>query len=108
MAGIKNDTGKIQLSLVPPELEMAVGTILSYGAKKYSPFNWREGISYSRVMDALKRHLNAYNRGEMRDSETGESHLAHAACNIAFLIAFDEHPEKYGDFNDLYPYKRNT
>lgn len=102
--GVKHDTGKNQLDLVPPELDEAVGKILTFGAVKYGPHNWRGGLKYSRVVAALLRHLNAYRAGKVLDPETGMSHLWHAGCNLAFLITFDEHPEQYAEFNDLWRY----
>jgi hypothetical protein len=104
--GTKHDTEKNMLSLVPPELMAAVGKILTFGAIKYDAHNWRKGIAYSRVVSALLRHLFAYLGGEFADKETGLSHLWHVACNLAFLITFDAHPEQYEKFNDLYFYPK--
>ena len=36
------------------------------------------------------RHMWAWWRGETADPETGASHLHHAACCLAFLIAYEE------------------
>jgi hypothetical protein len=102
--GTKNDQGKIRLDLIPTEFINAVGEILSHGAAKYQDHNWRKGIAYSRVVGALLRHLMAYLAGEKFDKETNKSHLWHAACNLAFLITFDEHPKQYESYNDLYRY----
>jgi hypothetical protein len=101
-AGTKYDSGKLMLDLVPPSLEEAVGTILTLGAMKYQRRNWEGGIEYSRVVSALKRHLNEFYKGNLIDSESGKQHLWHAACNIAFLIEFESKPEKYNKFNDLH------
>jgi hypothetical protein len=102
--GVKHDTGKIRLDLVPPELMIAVGTILSFGADKYGDNNWRGGLNYSRIVGALLRHLVAYQMGEKIDPESGKPHLWHAACNLAFLITFESHPDDYKKFDDLYTY----
>lgn len=104
--GTKHDSEKNRLDLVPPELIESVGHVLSYGVKKYTDHNWRGGIRYSRVFGALLRHLMSYASGNKFDKETGMSHLWHAACNLAFLITFDAHPEFYKDFDDLYSYKK--
>jgi hypothetical protein len=50
--GLKFDQGKARLALVPPSLEIAVGEILTLGAEKYAPNNWKKGIAYSRVVSA--------------------------------------------------------
>lgn len=94
MEGRKDDSGKVRLELIPPSLLTAVGTILTFGAVKYAPRNWEQGISWGRVFGALMRHMWAWWKGENTDPETGKSHLWHAGCCIAFLIEYeDTHPE---------------
>ena len=51
--------------------------------------NWEKGMKWGRVFGALMRHMWAWWRGQDRDPETGFSHLSHAACCIAFLIAYE-------------------
>jgi len=88
--GHKDDSGKVRMDLIPPELLFAVGDILTFGAKKYADRNWEAGMSWSRPFGALMRHMWAWWRGEATDPETGRSHLWHAGCCIAFLIAYEE------------------
>lgn len=82
------------MELLPrPALE-AIAEVLAFGARKYSRWNWRDGIAYSRVLGALLRHVHAYNDGEDLDPETGLSHMAHAGCCITFLLTYiKERPE---------------
>lgn len=89
-AGYKEDEDKNQLDLIPPELVFAVGEVMTYGAKKYAPYNWAKGMKWSRVFAALMRHLWAWWAGRKSDPETGMSDLHHAACCIAFLIAYEQ------------------
>lgn len=93
--GRKDDDGKNRLDLIPPELIFAVGEVLTFGARKYSARNWEKGMSWGRVFGALMRHLWAWWRGDKADPETGLSHLWHAGCCLAFLIAFEA--RKLGD-----------
>lgn len=87
----KADGGKLPLHLVPPELVFAVAQVLGFGAAKYGERNWeRGGLSRDRLWAAAQRHLWAYQAGERLDAETGYSHLWHAACEIAFMIAYEE------------------
>lgn len=104
MAGDKYDKGKNRLDLVPPEVIEAVGRILTHGAVKYAPHNWQKGINYEKVYGAMQRHLQAFWRGELLDSESRLPHLWHAACNIAFLITYEAHPETYKQFDDRFVY----
>lgn len=87
--GHKDDRGKVRMELIPPELLEAVGDILTFGAEKYADRNWEYGMKWSRPFGALMRHMWAWWRGENNDPETGRSHLWHAACCIAFLVAYE-------------------
>lgn len=88
--GVKFDSGKVRMELLPPELLVGVADILTFGAKKYADRNWEKGMDWSRVYGALLRHLNAWWGGEDTDPETGKSHLWHAGCCIAFLITYEQ------------------
>lgn len=82
----KADKGKLELSLVNPELVKAVAEVRMYGTKKYGDSeNWRK-VEPKRYVDALYRHLLAYIEGNEVDEESGLSHLAHMACNLSFLL----------------------
>lgn len=85
-----DDTKGDMPALIAPEFTEGIGKVLCYGAKKYAPGNWAKGMKYSRVMNALERHYIAWKKGEKHDPETGLSHLYHMACNLMFLVAYDE------------------
>jgi len=86
----KNDSGKNLLGCLPPRALLAIGRVLTFGAKKYSRDNWHKNRGFARYYDALLRHLFAWWGGEDRDVETGESHLSHAACCLLFLLELEE------------------
>lgn len=100
LEGRKLDEGKTRLELIPPEIIFAIGTILTFGANKYEDRNWEKGMKWSRVFGALMRHLWCWWGGKGpaaknfafsdSDAETQHSHLWHAACCIAFLVAYEE------------------
>lgn len=83
---LKNNSGKLRLSLIPPSLSLYIGAVLTFGALKYEDHNWRKGFNWSILLDSLKRHLTAFEAGEDLDAESGLPHLAHIATNVAFLI----------------------
>jgi hypothetical protein len=87
---VKFDTDKPRYDLIPSELLEQTALVLTYGAHKYSDRNWETGAKWGRYFAALMRHLWAWWGGEARDSETGYSHLSHAACCLAILIAFEQ------------------
>jgi hypothetical protein len=85
---VKNDAGKLRYDLVPYDALDEIVAVFNYGAAKYADRNWESGFTFGRPIAAAFRHLSAWARGEEKDPESGLSHLAHAACNILFLIAF--------------------
>ena len=91
--GRKFDGGKPQYGLLPPLALRATVDVLTFGAEKYEPDNWKHvPDSKRRYFDALQRHLWAYKEGEVIDPESGMHHLAHAMCCLMFLY---EHDVKY-------------
>ena len=91
---MKYDGEKVRLDLLPADPIIDIGKVLTYGAKKYSERNWEKGLAWSRCYGAALRHLLAWHKGETNDPETGLNHLAHAACEILFLLEFTRtHPE---------------
>lgn len=104
-AGVKFDAGKPQWSLLPMDAVEEIVKVLDYGANKYAAHNWAKGMRWTRCIDAAFRHLSVWadsKRGESNsiDHDTGLSHLAHAACNLLFLIAYEK--RKMIEFDDRY------
>lgn len=90
--GGKYDVGKLQYGLIEPEFLEGIAEVLTSGAVKYSPGNWKKVANGpDRYYDALMRHLLAWKKGELLDPESGKPHLAHVACNVMFLSYFDAH-----------------
>lgn len=95
MNGQKFDSEKIRFSLIPKGTLQPVIRVLEFGAKKYAVDNWRKVENANvRYFDAAHRHLDAWWNGESTDSETNESHLAHAICCLMFLLAMEDQSEK--------------
>lgn len=82
----KSDGYKVRLELITPSFLAALGRVLTFGACKYEAHNWARGFDWSRLLGALERHVEAFKGGEDWDPETGEHHLAHAACEVMFLL----------------------
>lgn len=87
--GLRFDEGKNRLDLIPPEWEWELGRVLTEGAKKYADRNWELGMDYSKVVGPLRRHLNAYLRGERIDPTDGTLHAAKVAWNALVLMTYD-------------------
>ena len=88
--GRKFDGGKPQYGLLPPLALEETAKVLTFGAQKYEPDNWKYvPDSKRRYFDALNRHLWAWKEGEKMDPESGKHHLAHAMCCLMFLYEHD-------------------
>lgn len=82
---------KPRWDLLPFVALSQVVDVLTFGAKKYAPESWREvKKAKSRYGRATIGHVVAWMRGERYDKESGLHHLAHAACNLLFLLEHSE------------------
>ena len=52
--GVKNDDGKLRYDLIPVRPLAEVARVYTIGAKKYSDYNWRKGIKWSRIYAAMQ------------------------------------------------------
>ena len=86
----KADQGKAKLTLVPRKIIYDIARVREYGTQKYhDPENWRN-VEPERYRDAAFRHFLSYlDDPNGVDEESGLSHLAHLACNIAFLCEME-------------------
>lgn len=81
------DEGKPPLAHLPWDGLRAVSNVQEYGHQKYGDFyNYKKGMEESRNISCAIRHLAAYMAGETLDPESKQSHLAHAACRILFIL----------------------
>lgn len=103
--GLRFNAGKTRHDLVPQFAQEQYAKVLTKGSEKYAERNWEKGMSWSKVLASLKRHILAIESGEDFDKETGLLHSAHAMCNAAFLTEYykifpqgDDRPHKYLKF----------
>lgn len=85
--GAKYDKDKPMYDLIPPSALEEFVNVLTFGAKKYAPDNWRlvpEGRR--RYFAAAQRHLWQFKRGETIDKESNLHHLAHAITCLMFIL----------------------
>jgi hypothetical protein len=87
--GLRYDTGKERLDLIPSEWPWALALVLSVGASKYEERNWEKGMKWSKMVSCALRHFYKFVAGERFDQESGIHHLAHAAWNILALMSYD-------------------
>lgn len=87
IGGVKYDHDKTQYQLVPPTALKEVAGVLTFGARKYAPWGFRNvHNAQERYTAAALRHIEAYRLGETNDPESNLHHLAHAICCLMFKI----------------------
>ncbi len=101
--GIKFDQGKPEPCLLSSIALMEMSKVATLGAKKYGPHNWRKGMKWSRILNAVMRHILQFQNSEDPDEESGVSHLAHAAWGLMALI---EYQQTGCGTNDLYQFNK--
>lgn len=90
MTGKKYDGEKPQMYLLPPKAITEVAKVLTFGASKYGPENWRKlDDLQNRYSSAAMRHIFAHIDGGVLDEESELSHLAHAICCLLFKLEIE-------------------
>ena len=96
-SGVKHDTNKLRFDLLPAKAVEEIVAVYTYGANKYAPRNWEQGIEYSRIYAATQRHLHAYWSGQDLDEESALPHLAHAAFGLLALLEYARTRPEFDD-----------
>lgn len=100
--------GKPKFNAIPTSALRELGGAMHNGWEKYGIVNWRvsgQEVSASTYIDALLRHLHAWQEGERCSADTshifpeGVHHLGHAMACCAILID----AERYGRLIDDRP-----
>ena len=74
---------KPRFDLIPFEFLESVAEVLTRGAVKYGPYNWKRGRKEF-FLDAWNHafvHLQKFKEGDR-----SEDHLGHLASNVAFMV----------------------
>lgn len=105
--GLKHDQGKPPVHMIPEEAILGAAEAFAYGAKKYSRFNYRNGLAFTRLTDSLTRHLLAFTKGIDIDEESGLPHTKLILANACMLEFMRLNKPEFDD-RDLTSRKRVT
>lgn len=83
--GERYNEGKLKWSLVSWKALEPMVRVLMFGAEKYTPNGWKDGLKYTEICESLQRHMNAFLDGEENDPESKLKHVGHILCNALFL-----------------------
>lgn len=99
---LRYNEGKPRYDLLESYALEQLVKVFTAGSKKYADRNWEKGMSWSKMIASLKRHLAAFEKGEDFDPETGLSHMSHCAWNAMGLVSYtklypegDDRPHNY-------------
>lgn len=79
---VKDTSNKPKLHLLKPKMLREMARVRAFGILKYqNDVDWMKSDQADYLSAAL-RHIYAYIEGEDSDTESGISHLAHAATSL--------------------------
>jgi hypothetical protein len=83
------DADKYRYDLIPKAALDAIAKTLKLGGDKYGVSNWRDngGIPVANCINHCLQHVHAFISGDDSE-ETLETHIAHAATNLCFVLHF--------------------
>lgn len=82
---LRFNEGKPEVSQLDPNFILGLADLMTASAKKYGKYNWALGQEYMTPFDSCMRHLMKFAAGEDLDSESGKSHILHAAANLMII-----------------------
>lgn len=85
MSGTKFDNEKVDLHVLDPLFVEGTARVSQFGEQKYGKSNWKKGLTQTRIINAIRRHLAQIEKGEDIDNESGFHHAYHIAWGCQVL-----------------------
>lgn len=85
MSGTKFDNEKVDLHVLDPLFVEGTARVAQFGESKYGKSNWKKGLTQTRIINAMRRHLAQIEKGEDIDDESGFHHAYHIAWGCQVL-----------------------
>lgn len=85
MSGTKFDQEKVDLHVLDPLFVEGTARVAQFGEQKYGISNWKKGLTQTRIINAIRRHLAQIEKGEDLDDESGFHHAYHIAWGCQVL-----------------------
>lgn len=92
---------KYRPTKLDPEFLVEMAHLQGIGDDKHPDCHWTNGVSVSELVDAIKRHTQAIERGEHFDPETKVPHSTNIACCCMYLSHYIRNYSTYRPFFDL-------
>lgn len=85
MSGNKFDQEKVDMHVLDPLFVEGTARVAQFGEQKYGKSNWKKGLTQTRIINAIRRHLAQIEKGEDLDDESGFHHAYHIAWGCQVL-----------------------
>lgn len=85
MSGTKFDQEKVDLHVLDPLFLEGTARVAQFGESKYGKSDWKKGLTQTRIINAVRRHLAQIEKGEDLDDESGFHHAYHIAWGCQVL-----------------------
>ena len=86
--GLRYNSNKLKWSLVHFKSLEPMVRVLEFGAKKYTPDNWKKGLDKKEILESILRHTADLMDGKEIDEESGLPIMGHIQCNAMFYNYF--------------------
>lgn len=93
--------GKYRPTKLDPDFLIELAHLQEIGDEKHKDHHWRDGVSVSAMVDAIKRHTQSIERGEYIDPDTGIPHSSAIACTCMYISFYTRNLSTYRPFFDL-------
>jgi hypothetical protein len=91
---------KASLTNLDPKFLEGMSWVQAIGDKKHADHHWKDGVSVREILDGIKRHTAAIERGEYIDDESKLNHAYHIACGAMYIAHYCRDSERYREFFD--------
>ena len=93
----RNSIGKTPYAYLPLDLLDGAASVMEYGARKYSPENFRRGFLPIDALNSLLRHVTELQRaiqtedkdgasGHLLDADSGFAHISHVLTSAMIVL----------------------
>ncbi len=100
---VKYNEGKPKMSLIDHHCAVEQVKALEYGMNKYARNNYKKGLPFTEVIDALERHIGEFKEGQDNDQESGLPHTAHIQACAMMLSYMNQFRADMDDRGPFYP-----
>lgn len=94
---LRYNEGKREWSLVDFESLEPMVEVLEFGAKKYAPHNWKKGLSTTKILESMLRHVFELLQNKDLDEESKLPIIGHVMCNAMFYAYMVKHKKDEWD-----------